>query len=55
MKKEYDNDYGFADKEAFNQALIDNTPYNPEFYIKNKGMLINFISYYESCKKGLTQ
>jgi hypothetical protein len=43
-------DYGLADAKAFAQALADNTPYNHEFYTKNKACLRNFVSYYESCK-----
>ena len=44
-------DYGLADAKAFDQTLADNMPYNPPFYTKNKAMLLNFVSYYESCKK----
>lgn len=43
-------DYGLADAKAFDQAMADNTPYNHEFYTKNKACLLNFVSYYESCK-----
>ena len=51
MNKDDAIDYGLADAKAFNQALADNMPYNPPFYTKNKAMLLNFVSYYESCKK----
>ena len=51
MNKDDATDYGLADAKAFDQALADNMPYNPPFYAKNKAMLLNFVSYYESCKK----
>jgi hypothetical protein len=53
MKNAIDNqiDYGLADAKAFDRALADNTPYNHEFYTKNKACLLNFVSYYESCKQ----
>jgi hypothetical protein len=50
MNKDDQPDYGLADVKAFDQALADNMPYNPVFYTKNKTMLLNFVSYYESCK-----
>lgn len=51
MNKDDAIDYGLVDVKAFNQALADNMPYNPAFYTKNKACLLNFVSYYESCKK----
>ena len=51
MNKDDEIDYGLADAKSFDQALADNMPYNPQFYTKNKVMLLNFVSYYESCKK----
>lgn len=51
MNKDNETDYGLADAQAFDQALADNMPYNQHFYTKNKAMLLNFVSYYESCKK----
>jgi hypothetical protein len=50
MNKDDAIDYGLADAKAFDQTLADNMPYNPPFYTKNKAMLLNFVSYYESCK-----
>ena len=51
MNKDDAIDYGLANAKAFDQALHDNMPYNHAFYTKNKAMLLNFVSYYESCKK----
>ena len=51
MNKDDAIDYGLADAKAFNQALADNMPYNPQFYTNNKAMMLNFVNYYESCKK----
>jgi hypothetical protein len=45
-----ENEINLADMAAFETAMRDNTPYNHEFYTKNKACLLNFVSYYESCK-----